>query len=95
MGMLRGTYEGEEDVDDEEEGKASALEDLPVRELADKYRAAKGLIKELKNELNLKLADSKQFQQLRKMMRDKNELLAKINSRMLKYEPDGCFETDM
>ena len=91
--LVANAYENE--IESDEEGKGQEFEDLTPTELIGKYKKAKKYIAELKNDLDKRLNDSKQFKSLKQMMMDKNALLSKTRVRLEKYEPDGVEEEEM
>lgn len=71
------------------------LADCSKDEVVRKLKAAKRRIKYLNNEMDKRLADSKQFKQLKKLMQQKNTDLMDVRERLAKYEPDALDEEDM
>jgi predicted nucleic acid-binding Zn-ribbon protein len=59
-----------------------------------KLKASKKRIKYLNNEMDKRLRDSKQFQQLQKLMQGKNKELVDLRDRLVRYEPEGIEEDE-
>ena len=82
-GEVRGAdFYGFDDSDDEESKNSTPLEDMNQSELVDKMKKAKAFVNQLRQELECRLADSKQFQQLRKMLREKNVLVEELRRQL-------------
>lgn len=71
---------GVADVESSAQGRVRALED----DLA-----------EAKDELNKKVSETAQFQQMRKMMQSQANNIRDLRRRLARYEPDACKEEDV
>jgi len=93
----------QQDIEEEQTAEDEALEEEKLEEeLADcskddvirKLKASKKRIKYLNNEMDKRLRDSKQFQQLQKLMQGKNKELVDLRDRLVRYEPEGIEEDE-
>jgi hypothetical protein len=86
------------DADQEAKEDDSAMEELlalPAEDLKKKIAEFQRKIRLLMADMDVKLSESKQFQQMKRMMVDKNKLLARARERLRGYEPDYTEESEM
>ncbi|GMI37530.1 hypothetical protein TeGR_g4249, partial [Tetraparma gracilis] len=88
----------QKDADSEAKEDDSAVEEMLALDPQDLKKAIGQLqrkIKLLVADMDVKLSESKQFQQMKRMMQDKNKLLSRARQRLKQYEPDYVDEQDM
>ena len=68
---------------------------LPPQELKKAVADLQRKIKLLRTDMDVKLSESKQFQQMKRMMMEKNKMLSRAREKLRKYEPDNLGEEDM
>jgi len=88
----------QEDIDGEAKEDESELEDMMALSGDDLKKRVGGMQRKialLQADMDVKLSESKQFQQMKRMMTDKNKLLSKARQRLRQHEPDYVDEQDM
>ena len=68
---------------------------LPPQELKKAVADLQRKVKLLRTDMDVKLSESKQFQQMKRMMMEKNKMLSRAREKLRKYEPDNLGEEDM
>jgi hypothetical protein len=63
-------------------------------DVADRLRKCERALEEAREENNKRVSETKQFQEMRKMMQSQSKKLTDLRRRLERYEPEDCSKED-